>query len=281
MQPRNIWLLTSIIPHIEAMQEPCRFVIKACLTTDRNGKTSEERFEFTHLVSHVRDTGAGAYFYDPNLKINVEDNSKLTSVFQIDIENIYLNLSPKLRKASDFIRRVNYINDWIEVTVNSKGIVKSIENLKELRTNWPMLRRRIEMDYEGMSVVRYLNEKEIALNSTEGILPCIYTYLCFGMMFPHIPAKHAEDWRNSRQIFFSEYENEAVEEKLSYVGLYEDKRRYDVSLSNPKVGEIKFVKGRGYYLVPPRNIFPESAKIQIEYRNDTMTNNWSFRLEKY
>lgn len=263
------------------MQEPNRFVIKARLTTDRNGVVNEECFEFTHLVSCVRETGVGAYFYEPNLKINIEDKSKLAYVFQIDIEHICLKLSPALRKAADFIRRANYIYDWIEVSVNKKGVVKSVENLQELRTTWPDLRKKIEADYKGGAVVPYLDEKETVLSSDEAILPCLYTYLNFGMIFPRIPAKHGDDWANSRQVFFSEYETETVEEKITYAGLNDDKRRYNVWWCNSDESAMKMVDGKGYYIMNRDSIFPESAKFQMEYRNDTITNSWNFFLEKY
>jgi hypothetical protein len=89
------------------MQEPTRYVTKAHLTTNRSGMANEEYFEFTHLVSCVRETGRGAYFYVSDLKINVEDKSKLAFVFQIDIEHIHLKLSPTLRKAMDFIQTMS------------------------------------------------------------------------------------------------------------------------------------------------------------------------------
>jgi hypothetical protein len=115
------------------MQEPSRYVIKARLTTDRNGKTSEEHLEFTHLVNCLRDIGVGASFYDPDLKIHVEDNSRLASVFQIDIlsleplERAIAEQTARIEKLTEAKRQDKYtIDDKENVMQQSPGETDSI-----------------------------------------------------------------------------------------------------------------------------------------------------------
>lgn len=113
-------------------------------------------FQFLYDISFIKETGNRACFYEPELKINVEDSSKYRFVYQIDIKNIHLELSRKLEKASDFIRRVHYANDWTEIGVNQNGVVKSIENIDELRSSWKKIKAKLINDYDGKAVTQYL-----------------------------------------------------------------------------------------------------------------------------
>ncbi|MDR0511255.1 MAG: hypothetical protein LBH06_09215, partial [Rikenellaceae bacterium] len=160
--------------------------MKAALTSERGGKTEVNKFQYVFTVTYLYETGVNAYFYAPELKINIEDLSAKGAVYQIEIDKCAFELSSSLQKAYDLIRRAQYVNDWIELRVNRHGMIKSVENLDELRSTWLRLRKRIEADYEGKVVEQYLNEVGDRLNSDNKILPCVYTYLNFGMIFPLI-----------------------------------------------------------------------------------------------
>ena len=263
------------------MTKSYEFVLDAELSTTINENLEKNRFQFLFQIDHLADVGQGASFYDPELKMHFVDRSAIGAIYQIDIQNIYLELSPRLAKAADFIRRVNYVNDWMEIKVNGKGVVMSVENRKELKDSWKELRRMLSHDFPGKAVEEKLTKIDERLNVPDKILRAVYTYMNFGLIFPHIPPKHGENWENRRQVALSEYENETVEEHLYYAEEHEGARRYNVSLSSTPEQQMEVEQASGYVLVSKEEIFPKEARVEVSYRNKIIQNVWTFRLDKY
>ena len=258
-----------------------KYILNAELSTMVNGKAEKERFQFMLHIVHLEDVGQDASFYDPELKMHFADITALGSIYQINIQDIYLKLSSRLDKAADFIRRASYVNDWMEIRANTRGIVKSVENRDELKENWKVLRSMLSHDYTGEAVEQNLIEIDERWNISDKILPAVYTYLNFGLIFPHIPPKHDENWENRRKVTLSEYENGTFEEHLCYVGEQEGSRQYSVVLSSAPEQQTEIEQASGYILVNHGEILPQDADIEVNYRSETVQKSWQFKLKKY
>lgn len=256
------------------------YLLNAELTSKRGEVTEKNKYQLVYHVNHIHEIGNKEYFYDPKLKINVENKAKQRSVYQIDIQLIELNLSKRLTKASDFIRRTMYVYDWIEICVNPQGKVISIENKEELKATWKEIRKRLLNDYNGKATENYLSKIDKQLNVDGRVLQCIYSYLNFGLIFPLIPYKHKADWTSCRDIVFSEYD-EPIVETVVFSESTEKSRKYNISLKAHPEQKMKVHSVNGYYLVSEEDIFPTEVRLSVSYEYDSIMNTWMFKLDKY
>jgi len=260
--------------------ESSRYILEAELSKTTGRILEKSQYQFLIQFDHLEDVGQWASTYDPILKMHFEDLSALGAIYQFEIIDVSLCLSKKLAKATELIRRANYVNDWMEIRVNTMGVVKSVENREELKENWQALRQILSHDYTGKVPAKYLAEIDERVNLPDKILPAVYTYLNFGLIFPHIPPKHPNEWSKKRTILFSEYD-EAVEETITYTGLQEERRRYDVQWATAPQQKMQLLSGKGYYFLTPDEIFPMEAEMEVTYRyHDAITCQWLFKLEE-
>jgi hypothetical protein len=166
------------------------------------------RFEYDYTVTFLR--GSTLHFINSNAP---------HFVYQVEIGNINLQLSPRLQKASEFIRRTCYAYNQIELRIDSdSGEIFGIRNREELINRWQRLRNKLANEYEGDSVHLYLKEIDEEMNINKAVWEAIYCYQNFGLLFPHISQnQYNNNWKNRRKIKLSPYEDELFEECTTYI----------------------------------------------------------------
>jgi hypothetical protein len=153
--------------------------------------------------------------YNRDLKMHFEDKAKSGCIYEIETDNIQLSLCPRLKKAEDFIRRTNYLYDWIQG------------------------------DYTGEEVEEYLKEVDQCLQSKENILKATLQYFHFSLLFPQIPIQHNSKWDRKRIIEFSGYEKEQFEEIISFEKVENGMRQYRITGTTLPDNKIKINKYDG------------------------------------
>ena len=257
------------------------YILKIELISTNGEWTEVNRFEYDYNLRLLTKKKRREIIYDKELKMHFEHNRGFDLSYQIDIKNINLYLSKRLQKASDFIRRLNYIYDWIILTLNTeRGRVISIENKNELNSNWQKIRSLLKKDYEGKEVEEHLEEidSRLKLANQEKIVSHCYHH--FGLLFPHIRLQ-SNNQENKRLIELSPYENEKFEEHIVYSETIDKVRNYNVKgyvLPNSK---LKLKKYEGIISIDENKFMPSHAEIEVVYNNDGICNSWRFKLDKY
>lgn len=263
------------------MEQNSIFLLRSELINSEKGQKEKSFFEHILRVRFLRETGHDITIYDPELKMHFEDRNAWASIYEIETVDVSVKCSRRLQKAEDFIRRINHKYDWIQVRVNAKGKILSIENKDELKKRWVRLKESILKDYKGATVERALNKIDNRFGTEDQIVSAVSQYFYFGLLFPGIPQKHGDTWNNKRFIEFSEYEEEKFEEQISYDHSENDLRTYNISgqifpesntIIDKYEGNLSLIKG---------DIFPDNAKINIIFRRDDITNQWNFTMYRY
>ena len=136
------------------------FTLQSELTVNNGGTAEKNLYETILLLEKSEQDESDTIIYDKELKMHFIGKPKITTIYEIELYEIYLNLSDRLEKASDFTRRLMLRYDWIQPKVNDKGKVVSVQNTEELKNTWQRLKKVISDDYEGDSVEDCIKEIE-------------------------------------------------------------------------------------------------------------------------
>jgi hypothetical protein len=256
------------------------YVVKAELINQRLNFFEKSNFEFVFRVNLTGKAGENATFYDPELKIRFEDKSALRYFYQIDMQHVHLCLPPRLQKSSDFMRRLFYVYDWIEFEVDSKGKVRSVENIKEIQSGWKEIKTSLERDYTGDIVRQYLQDMDEKINGAS-FVDTASCYLNFGLIFLQIPPEHDKEWSSKRWIRCSGYEEKEFEEQITFVKMIDKSRKYAIGVLRCRDEETVPGIFEGEIHIDAGELFPSTISANIEYINGTMLNRWQFIVEKY
>lgn len=257
------------------------FLLRIGFANRRGDKVNTCSFERLINVRFLREVGHDAVFYDKELNMYFQNTSAIAQVYEIETVDFFVKASGILSKAEEYIRRINYRYDWMQVKVNQSGKVMDILNKEELKERWLRLRTAIFKDYKGDVVEFGLSKIDKQFNDPNEIETCIAQYFYFGLLFPCIPQKHDEDWKNRRDIRFSDYENEIFDENITYTQTAEGNRYYKVTGTAYPDSETFLNCYSGSLCVSKDDTFPESADINIEFERDDIINQWSFDLLRY
>ena len=221
-----------------------------------------------------------AVLYSPELKMNFENINKGSNLFEIETNNVQVDLCPRLKKAEDFIRRINYRYDWLQLRVRNDGKLASVPNRDEMKSTWKELRETLEGDYIGNAVEDFLKEADLWFQTDEHLHKPLYQYFYFALLFPQIPFKHNPKWENKRKIEFSEYEKEQFEETIKYVGTEKGIRQYRI-FGNPfPESKVKIEKYEGTIYSPVNTLMVKKAEVEIRFCFSEIINQWNFELNK-
>lgn len=237
-------------------------------------------FERRFHLKFLEKTGQDSTFYDPELKLNFEDSSAVAFIYEIETQNSETICGDELEKATDFIRRINYMYDWIQLRVNKKGKVLSVENKEELTDQWQKIKESLLSDYKGKEVDKYLEEIDRRVEDGKMFWGAVSQYFHFGLLFPHIPQVHGQQWDNKRLIEFSEYEEEQFEEHIVFEKLENSSRMYSLDVKPLGDSETKLEKYEGKITVPEYDIFPTSVLLEVVFQKNDVANQWYFKLER-
>jgi len=190
------------------------FTLQSELTINSGGTVEKNLYETILLLNELEKDESNAIIYDKELKMHFIDNRRISTIYEIELYKICLTLSETLDKASDFTRRLMLRYDFIQPKVTAEGKIISVENIKELQNTWQRLKKTILEDYEGDVAVDYIKEIEEKMMTQNFLLSPISQYFFFGLLFPAIPISHPKEWKNTRTIEISDYEEEKFQETV-------------------------------------------------------------------
>lgn len=263
-------------------RESSLFLLKSHLKKSDGETETIMIFEKVLRVYELRQIGKNATIYDKELKLHFTDRSALSTIYEISIEDVHIQASRDLSKAEGFIRMTNYMYDWMQVKVNnSTGKVLSIENKQELRETWQRLKTKIKQNYHGKVVENELRKLDAKIEQEEVIWSVINQYIHWGILFPHIPSEHHNNWERKRTIELSEYERERFKETTVYSETLNNNRKYKLDIQTLSESSNFILKCDGLLSVPVDDLLPSFAEIQVVFGRKNLTNEWGFELLRY
>lgn len=263
------------------MDSKISYILRAELHNRMEGKELQSYlFEKRFNLKFLQKSGQKTSSYDSDLNLHFENNSAITFLYEIETQNNETICGDELEKATDFIRRINYMYDWIQLRVNKKGKVLSIANEKELAQRWLKIKESLQRDYRGKEVDKYLEEIDRKVEDGKRFKEAVSQYFHFGLLFPRIPQIHSQQWDKKRLIEFSEYEEEKFEEHIIFEKLENKQRIYTLDVKPLEESETKLEKYTGKITIPEADIFPSSALLEVVFQKDEVANQWYFKLER-
>ena len=244
------------------------------------GKLQSCLFERKYQLKYIKKDGRNSVVFDPELNMYFENEKGFAFVYEIEIENTSFILSNKLEKATDFIRRINYMYDWAQLQTNKQGKLLFIKNEEELKQKWGKIKKTLLADYKGKEVEVYLKEIDSKFADSTILYSSIHQYFNFGLLFPSIPCEHRKQWQTEREIEFSEYEKEKFQEQIIFQQEENNQRIYSVIIKPLEDSNFELEQYEGSIIVPSNDIFPVSALIEVVFRKDNIANQWYFKLER-
>lgn len=255
--------------------------LNAKITKEKESVKEINTFERLLDVKLIGKTGQKATVYDPELKMNFQNKSAYACLYEISSENVQVYLTPRIQKASDYMRKIMYRFDWLKLRVNLRGKIVEIENREELDLRWQKLRASILKDYEGLVLNNALEEIDQEFESQESLYSAISHYFHLGMVFTGIPLDHSNQWENTRIIGFSDVEEEQFEEHITYENTINNIRTYTVVYKTLPDSEYHIEHFEGKIQVPVKELLPSEVNISIQYNENDIKSRWDFNLYKF
>lgn len=235
----------------------------------RDQRSEEEFCTKRHIcVSLMNKRAEKKIYYDKSLKVHFESPETFRT-FEIEIKDIRLRLDKQYRKAQDFLSRLNYKYDWIQVEQNNNGNITGIENIEELRSNWLLLRKRLEKDYNGITVEQYLNNIANRFSEDTHFKDIFGQYNEYGLLFPNIPQKHRSNWTGMRNVYLDSNPKSKVCELLTLGNVDERYKTYNIYLKQDEQNSLITITdciGILKYDVTHNRV--HSADLRVKYNYD-------------
>lgn len=220
-------------------------------------------------------------FYNKELNMYFESPESFYS-YEIEVEDVLVNIAKEFRKSQDFLRRLNYKYDWIHLEQSDNGKITGVSNLDELRKNWTNLKQRILQSYKGEAAESYLERISMDFEHDSHFKDIFSQYYEYGLLFSPIPESHGEEWKIQRLIKLDNTPETELLETLSFKDKHENTRRYILDWKKRDLDSpiaLKAAKGNIEYCTLSKTIKKAEANIIFAY-DDSIINEWNFRLDK-
>ncbi|MDR3339968.1 MAG: hypothetical protein LBT25_07770 [Candidatus Symbiothrix sp.] len=199
------------------------FRLIAILTTDNGfGMVEESRYELVYIVNLLEVNDRDAAFYNKELKMYFEKPSAVKYFYEVKIKDIVLSFTGRLKKSEEFIRRLFFRYDWIQIGVEASGKIISVGKALDMKQSWMGLKDNMLGDYTGSSVENYMEEINNEFMQNSALIPVLNRYLHFGLLFSRIPKTHNKEWNHTRQVEISEYEKKYLKKNWFIQALLTD-----------------------------------------------------------
>lgn len=248
-----------------------------------NGTAPDQEFTYRRYL-RIMPLEAESYkklYHDEELGICFESPESYHS-YEIEVEDVHVEIAKEFRKAHDFLRRLNYKYDWIHFEKSDMGKITGVSNLDELRRNWTKLKERVIKDYKGEPAVFYLEKISVDFEDDKHFEDIFRQYHEYGLLFSPIPKSHGETWSTVRFIKLDNTPRTELKETITYTGMEGDTRSYVMGWEKQDPDspiEIKEAEGNLEYCVLSNTLQRAEARILFAY-DGTITNKWHFRLQK-
>lgn len=143
------------------------------------------------------------------------------------------------------LKKVSYLFDELELTVDDSGNILTVENLLFLRLRWAKIQSELFEFHKGEPINNYFNEINSVLNSEAKLIEFLSGYKMFGLLFNGL--------LNSFQNTKNRHSPEGFTEVLS-INTDEEKRRIKITAENIQNTEINQFQGILKYR---KNIYEE------------------------
>lgn len=256
------------------------YLLTAELRNETPRFSDDSRFEYVLQVSEVEDYKEVTFWEAASGKHHPANNPLGLTILKINIAEVSLNLSPRLQKATDFIRRLSYAYDEVELMIDDAGCVHKVRNVETLNGNWAIIREMLEADYKGAVVDEDLYNVDSEI-SRWSFLNSGWNYLMYGLLFPNVPCKHAGDWTNERDVTVSRYDEEQMRERISFCESRDGNRKYNITGTLQEGSKLQLERFDGMTFIKKDEILPNYATVKVDYRNGDIANLWNFKLDRY
>jgi len=257
------------------------FRLIAILTTDTGfGMVEESRYELVYIVNLLEVNDKNAAFYSKEFKMYFEKPSAVKYIYEVETKDIVLSFVEPLKKSEEFIRRLFFRYDWIQIGVEASGKIISVGKAVEMEESRKGLKAALLEDYKGSRVENYLEAVDNEFMQNSALIPVLNQYLHFGLLFPCIPKTHNREWNHTRHVEISEYEKEIFEEKLVYTSLVDGLRNYTITGEKLPDSKANLLEFAGEIKVPANDLLPAEAGLQFACEWGKIKINWHITLNK-
>lgn len=259
-----------------------RYLLEAELLIKTSTNDFEiNRYELTYLVENIPTGKYSNIKLEDNALTTKPNELPITSILEIEIDNIYMELDRSLMKSEDFFRRTIYRYDWMRCRVNQNSGIISIDNIQEMIESWSDIKKLLLKDYTGSTVTKYIESIDNQMLHLDFNAVPMSQYFYFGLIFPLIPANHDSAWLGHRTVVLSDFDKYLFEELITPISDDSQMRRYSISgkAINPDI--IKLKKYQGNINMYTDNIYPICANIEVEYVKEDVDISWNFKLNNY
>lgn len=252
----------------------------AKLTTNYKGEVEENFYEYTFAVKVKGNTEKTSFIYDKELKMHFENPSGVVYSYEVEITNVKLNLCRRLKKSTNFNRKLFYRYDFIKPKVNNRGQVISIQNKPQLKRTWEKLKAKMLIDHQGDYPQKYLDKVDTEFTTDESVYPVMSQYLKFGLLYFNIPKSHSSNWTGKRLVEFSPYEREKFEETIVISSISDKEITYKIEGKAQENSNTHIRKYAGYAIKGVDENFVRKIELSTSIIKDSITSEWEFIFYK-
>lgn len=254
-----------------------KYLLEANLTIKHsNGNLERDSYALSYILKKLCDVRKESVYNDERDTYCKDDSS---SVYELEIGDIYLNLDKSLVKSQDFFRRTLYRYDWMQVQIDKRGHVLSVNNLQYMKEQWQEIRMLLLNDYKGNCVEEYIATIDTQF-MCQDMKTSMSRYFNFGLLFPLIPTDHKLNWQNNRKIELSEFDGICFNECIMYESVESINRKYSIVGKSLSKDECVLNNYGGYIIVPHGDIHPVEAQVEIDYIKKGININWCFKIRQ-
>lgn len=252
----------------------------AKLRTNNGGEIEENLYQWEFFVRMTGSSEKNSANYNKSLKAYIENTFDTVCTYEVDLTNINLNLCPRLKKSTNFNRKLFYRYDFIQPVVNSKGQVVDILNKPELKKTWARLKARIKIDHKGDYVNKYLNRIDREFTTDNSIYPVMNQYLFFGLLFSNLPKTHSSSWSGKRLVELSPYNREKFEEVTTVSSVNDEEITYTIEGNTLSDSNTRIQRYTGYTVKGINENFARKIELNTSIIKDNIISEWEFVLSE-
>lgn len=248
----------------------------------KNGKEREQIFSYSKKIrlSSLKDSTDKKIFYDKKLKMHFESVQSYRT-FILEIVDVFVDFDKEFKKSEDFLRRLSYRYDWLQLERCSDGKITNIGNLEELRSNWLLLEQRTRKDYTGEFVDEYLVNISNQFTDNGHFKSIFNQYKEYGLLFMKIPDRPGSSWPGKRIINIDNHPDSSLLETVTLAGENEKYKTYAIKLEQNPDSLMTLIEAAGELKWNKRINMLQAVNVKIRYYYDkTIINEWDFNMER-
>lgn len=202
------------------------------------------------------------------------------TLYEIAIDDIFMNLDKSLAKSTDFLQRCAYRYDGLQICVDNMGSIE-VKNKQTLSKQWETIRSLLQDDYKGALVDDYVRRINNIMDFPEAYSAPTTNYFYCGLMFLGIPYATSSGWNRKRQVMLSDFDDVILEETLWHEVNVDDNRCFSITgkaFGNSNNYRVNKFYGRAQ--VSKGSIFPGWVQLEVDYTIGELNAYWKYELTR-